>query len=290
MRTAASEASPICCVIPTSSQRSAASCSMAAMPSCAARSPAASCCARPARPSACVRTCPPCCCGSWKARAGRTCPIRSPCLTCTSTGVASSSRGAGPPSAATPHASRAPHAAAGRPGPGRSPAAGPEGARRRPPGARLDRVLRLAVRAAPLRAGTAPRPTPPTLCPARARGRRCPPPSDRRGPAALPQGPAPPSGPRPSGARHGGPAGPDRPGSEPAAPRLRANPVRHTGPIAPSLRRAGPPGIHRSAPLAAQEPRCGTTPTESGVGRGRPTVPASEPRKPPPKATKATGL
>ena len=34
-------------------------------------------------------------------------------------------------------------------------------------------------------------PTPPTLCPARARGRGCPPPSDRRGPAALPQGPAP---------------------------------------------------------------------------------------------------
>ena len=100
-------------------------------------------------------------------------------------------RRAGPPSAATPHASRAPHAAAGRPGPGRSPAAGPEGARRRPPGARLDRVLRLAVRAAPVRAGTAPRPTPPTLCPARARGRCCPAPSDRRGPAALPQGPAP---------------------------------------------------------------------------------------------------
>ena len=88
----------------------------------------------------------------------------------------------------------------------------------------------------------------------------------------------------------GGPAGPSRPGCESAASRLRPDPVRHARPIAPGLRRTGPPPAHPPPALAAPEPGCGTAPTEPGVGRRRPTLPAPEPTQLPTGAPRTTGI
>ena len=57
-------------------------------------------------------------------------------------------------------------------------------------------------------------------------------------------------------------------GGEAAASRLRADPVRHARQIASGPRPTGPRDLQRSAPLAAQQPGCGATPAEPGVGQG----------------------
>ena len=88
-------------------------------------------------------------------------------------------------------------------------------------------------------------------------------------------GTAVPCAPRPSQARPGGAVGPRRP-AKPAGFGLGADSVRHAGQVALGLRPVGRSAMYRTVASGAQEPGCGTTPADSGVGQRRPAVTASE--------------